>query len=67
MLMVRAPSQAERVALPDELWRVLAHGSASALALTDGVTDASLQGRGAKDEQAAIDARRNCVPPATST
>jgi hypothetical protein len=66
MLLARAPSEAERVVFPDELWQVLAHGSASAPALTDGVTDASLRGRGAKDEQAAIDAGRNGVPPAWS-
>lgn len=70
MLMARAPSPAETVAFPDELWRVLARGSASApaltAALTAAVTDASPRSRGAKDERAAGDARRNGVPPAWS-
>lgn len=65
-LLARAPSEAEKVVFPDELWQVLAHGSSSAPALTDGVRDATLRGRGAKDEQAAIDARRHGVPPTWS-
>jgi hypothetical protein len=66
MLVACAPSRAEKVAFPDGLWKALALGSACAPALTGSVRDTSLRGRGAKDNQAASDARRSGVPPSWS-
>ncbi len=50
---------------PDRLWRALAVGSTVAPVLPEGITDASVRGRGARG-QAEVDAQRNGVQAAWS-
>ena len=66
MLVASAQKEKEKVVFPDKLWKALVCGYADAPALPLGVTDASPQGRGAKDKRAASDARRHGVPASWS-
>jgi hypothetical protein len=65
MVVALAPAAADKIVFPDRLWRALAAGAAAAPALPEGITDASMRGRGARG-RAGVDARRNGVPAAWS-
>ena len=65
MVVALAPAAAGKIVFSDRLWRTLAAGAVAAPALPEGITDASVRGRGARG-QAGVDARRNGVPAAWS-
>jgi hypothetical protein len=65
MVVAQAQTSTDKIIFPDRLWRALVAGSAAAPALPEGITDASVRGRGAKG-QAGVDAQRNGVPAAWS-
>jgi hypothetical protein len=65
MIVALAPTPAGKIVFPDRLWRGLVVGVTVAPALPEGITDASVRGRGARG-QAGVDAQRNSVPAAWS-
>jgi hypothetical protein len=65
MVVAQAPTPADKIVFSDRLWRALAAGATAAPPLPEGITDASVRGRGARG-QAGVDAQRNGVPAAWS-
>ena len=65
MVVALVPACADKIVFSDRLWRALAAGAAAAAALSEGITDASFRGRGARG-QAGVDAQRNGVPASWS-